>query len=84
MDGVEQAIMADVERHDNGCWTWTGPKGCNIIRRLAELSAKPLPANRRMYRMPECELGAECVNPEHVGTADEWSRAMRRLRRTQE
>jgi hypothetical protein len=74
MDAIEQAIWADVEKHEDedGCWTWSKPSGCNVIRLLAELSGKPLPAGRKMYRMPECLTGAKCVNPEHVGTAEQW------------
>ena len=72
LDAVERAIWADVQRHENGCWTWVGQSGCNIIRLLAEMSGKPLPLLRRMYRMPGCVLGKDCVNPEHVGTAEEW------------
>jgi hypothetical protein len=72
LDAVERAIWADVQRHENGCWTWAGQSGCNIIRLLADLSGKPLPVLRRMYRMPKCELGKDCVNPDHVGTAEEW------------
>jgi hypothetical protein len=72
-DNVEEAIWADVQRHENGCWGWPGRKPeCNIIRLLADLSGKPLPALRRMYRMPGCALGKQCVNPDHVGTAEEW------------
>lgn len=73
MDNIEGAIWADVHQHESGCWTWSGQSGCNIIRLLAELSGNPLPANRKMYRMPECKLdSAECVNPEHVGTYQDW------------
>lgn len=78
MDAVEQAIWADVDKHDSGCWTWTGASGCNIIRLLAELSRDPLPANRKMYRMPECTMGKDCVNPDHVGTMQQWRSQIRR------
>ena len=39
MDAVERAIWNDVEMHENGCWTWSRPAECNLIRLLAELSA---------------------------------------------
>lgn len=73
MDKIERAIWADVQQHENGCWTWRGPSGCNVIRLLAELCGYPLPVRGKMYRMPECEMnGADCVNPDHVGTYEEW------------
>lgn len=25
-----------------------------------------------MYRMPQCVLGMKCVNPEHVGTSEDY------------
>ena len=75
MDAVERAIWNDVEMHANGCWTWKGWAGCNIVRLLAEMSGKPLPANTKLYRMPECSMqSADCVNPHHVGTEREWKR----------
>jgi hypothetical protein len=77
MDCVEQAIWNDIERHENGCWTWSKPCECNVIRLFAELFDKPLPAGRKLYRMPECHLGKECVNPDHVGTVEEWMSRVR-------
>jgi hypothetical protein len=82
IDAVEQAIWDDVAKHENGCWTWKGPSGCNIIRLLARLCDRQLPAGVRMYRMPECELAQVCVNPYHVGTSEEWMARVRRSRRT--
>ena len=29
-----------------------------------------------MYRMPDCAIGMDCVNPDHVGTSEQY---MRRL-----
>jgi hypothetical protein len=82
MDNVERAIWNDVEKQENGCWTWSGPSGCSIVRLLSKLCENELPAGRKMYRMPECELGASCVNPYHVGTSEEWMAQVRRQRRT--
>ena len=69
MDAIERTIWNDVEMHENGCWTWKGFAGCNIIRLLADFSGKPLPLATKLYRMPECSMqNASCVNPDHVGT----------------
>ncbi len=72
MDVVERAVWNDVEMHENGCWTWSRRAECNIIQLLAELSGNPLPMNSKLYRMPDCGLGRNCVNPEHVGTSERW------------
>ncbi len=72
MDAVERAIWQDVVLQENDCWRWKGASDCSVIRLLAELGGKPLPVNTRLYRMPECQLGKECVNPEHVGTSEQW------------
>lgn len=72
MDAVERAIWTDIDTHECGCWTWKWPSGCNIVRLLAELVGNPLPVNMKMYRMPECEMGSDCVNPEHVGSSEQW------------
>jgi hypothetical protein len=82
IDAVEQAIWNDVQKHEDGCWTWNGPTGCSIIRLLARLCDHSLPVGVKMYRMPECDMGADCVNPFHVGTSEEWMARMRRSRRT--
>jgi hypothetical protein len=74
MDAIERAIWNDVEMHKSGCWTWKGFAGCNIIRLLAELSGKPLPIGMKLYRMSECAMGKDCVNPDHVGTGRQWRR----------
>lgn len=71
-DAVEDAIWRDVDKHENGCWTWTGPNICKIIPVLAELVGNPVPAGRKMYRMPDCILGAACVNPAHCGTSEDY------------
>jgi hypothetical protein len=82
MDAVEQAIWADVHEHENRCWTWSGPTGCSIIRLLAKLCENELPEGRKMYRMPDCELGKNCVSPYHVGTSEDWMFRLRMSRRT--
>lgn len=69
MDNVERAIWQDVHIHESGCWGFTGPRWCSVIRLLADLAGESLPVNKKMFRMPECTLGSECVNPEHVGTS---------------
>jgi hypothetical protein len=81
MDAIEQAIWNDVEVHECGCWSWWGASGCSIIRLLAELAGNPLPVGTRMYRMPECKMqSACCVNPDHVGTNEEWEARVREKR----
>lgn len=72
MNKLEDAIWRDVEKHENGCWTWSGPKICKVTRVLAELLGNPLPYGRKLYRMPDCVMGAECVNPAHCGTSEDY------------
>ena len=79
VDDLELAIMADVDMHEGGCWTWNKPSECNIIQLLAKLIGRDLPVGRgRLYRMPECTMGKVCVNPFHVGTSEEWTARVRR------
>ena len=71
-DDVEDAIWRDVLKHASGCWTWTGPKICRVVCILADMTGNPLPIGRKMYRMPHCSLGIQCVNPQHVGTGEDY------------
>ncbi len=60
-------------REDCGCWTWDGsPLEGNVYRIIAEAYGAPLPAGPKLYRMPECKLGKECVNPNHLGTGADY------------
>ncbi len=62
-------IELNIKRHANGCWTWIGSQlPCNIFRYVADRCGTPLPLGQKLFRMPECKLGKECVNPEHIGT----------------
>jgi hypothetical protein len=66
-----------IERHDSGCWTWSGaPMECNVYRYVAEAQGTPLPAGPKLYRMPGCTLGKECVNPNHLGTGADFVLAL--------
>jgi hypothetical protein len=67
-------IKCSIERREDGCWRWVGvllPEG-NVYRVVAEAYGAPLPAREKMYRMPECKLGKTCVNPNHLGTAEDF------------
>ncbi len=77
MDKLEDAIWKDVEKRECGCWLWNGPTVCKVVRVLAELMGNPLPAGRKMYRMPHCIIGAECVNPAHCGTSEDYMAHLR-------
>ena len=44
------------------------------MRLLAELEQIPLPMGKKLYRMPNCVLGKMCVNPQHVGTSEQYIR----------
>jgi hypothetical protein len=79
VDAVELAIMTDVDMHEGGCWTWNKPSECNVIQMLAALIGRELPEGRKkLYRMPECTMAKVCVNPQHVGTLEEFEEAVRR------
>jgi hypothetical protein len=61
-----------IVRHDSGCWTWDGsPVEGNVYRVVAKAYGAPLPTEK-LYRMPDCTLGKECVNPNHLGTAADF------------
>ena len=71
-------VEKHIERHASGCWTWDGsPLTCNVFRYVAEAHGTPLPAGQ-LYRMPGCVLVDECVNPSHIGTSDDFMRAVHR------
>jgi hypothetical protein len=71
-------VEKNIERHACGCWTWGGaPLACNVFRYVAEAHGTPLPAGQ-LYRMPGCVLVDECVNPSHIGTSDDFMRAVHR------
>jgi hypothetical protein len=65
-------VEAHIVRHDSGCWTWDGtPVEGNVYRIVAEAYGAPLPTEK-LYRMPDCTLGKECVNPNHLGTGADF------------
>jgi hypothetical protein len=67
-------VETHIERHEGGCWTWDGtPVDGNVYRVVAEACGILFPVGRgRLYRMPECKLGKECVNPNHLGTGEDF------------
>lgn len=71
------AVEAHIERRDEGgCWTWDGsPVEGNLYRIIAEAYGAPL-ATGKLYRMPACMLGKECVNPNHIGTGADFVLAL--------
>jgi hypothetical protein len=71
-------VEANIARHESGCWTWVGaPTTCNVYRFVAEAYGAPLPFGLgKLYRMPDCTLGKECVNPNHIGTGEDFVRAL--------
>jgi hypothetical protein len=65
-------VEAHIVRHDSGCWTWDGsPVEGNVYRFVAKAYGSPLPTEK-LYRMPDCKLGKECVNPNHLGTGADY------------
>jgi hypothetical protein len=65
-------VEAHIVRHDSGCWTWDGtPVEGNVYRVVAEVYGAPLSAEK-LYRMPDCKLGKQCVNPNHLGTGADY------------
>jgi hypothetical protein len=44
----------------------------NIYRVVAEAYGVPLPAGQKLYRMPGCTVGRKCVNPNHLGTGEDF------------
>jgi hypothetical protein len=70
-------IESHIERREDGCWTWDGsPLDGNVYRVIAEAYGAPLPAGQKMYGMPNCTLGKECVNPSHLGTGADYVLAL--------
>ena len=70
-------VEVHIERHESGCWTWDGaPLYGNVYRIVAEAYGTPLPAGQKLYRMPDCKLGKECVNPNHLGTGADYVLAL--------
>jgi len=66
-------VEVHIERHESGCWTWDGALlAWNVYRYVAEAYGAPFPAGQKLYRMPDCKLGAECVNPNHIGTVEDF------------
>ena len=66
-----------VVRHDSGCWSWDGfPLDGNIYRAVAEACGCPLPAGEKLFRMPDCALGKDCINPMHLGTSVDFVLAL--------
>jgi hypothetical protein len=76
-------VEAHIERHEGGCWTWVGaPMTCNVYCFVAEAYGAPLPVGLgKLYRMPDCRLGKECVNPNHIGTGEDFVLAVKGERR---
>ncbi len=75
-------VEAHIERREGGCWTWDGsPVACNVYRLVAEAYGAPLPTGRKLYRMPGCKLGKDCVNPNHIGTGEDYMLALDGQRR---
>jgi hypothetical protein len=69
-------VEAHIERRENGCWIWDGfPVAGNIYRYIAEAYGTPLPTGK-LYRMPECKIGRDCVNPTHLGTGADYVLAL--------
>ena len=67
-------VEAHIERHESGCWTWDGaPLEGNVYRVIAEAYGAPLPVGKgKLFRMPDCKLGKACVNPNHLGTGEDF------------
>jgi hypothetical protein len=75
------SVEVNINRHDSGCWTWVGaPMACNVYRYIAEVHGTPLPTGK-LYRMPECRVGRDCVNPGHLGTGEDYMLALTGQRR---
>jgi hypothetical protein len=75
------SVEVNIKRHDSGCWTWAGaPMERNVYRYIAEVHGTPLPTSK-LYRMPECRIGHDCVNPGHLGTGEDYMLALTGQRR---
>jgi hypothetical protein len=72
------SVKVNLKRHKSGCWTWVGaPMTCNVYRYVAEALGAPLPnGHGKLYRMPNCTVGRKCVNPNHIGTIENYWRTL--------
>ena len=75
-------IEPHIERHKSGCWTWDGsPVEGNVYRNVARACGAPTPNwDGKLYRMPDCSVGRKCVNPNHIGTIEDYWRTLDGLR----
>ena len=75
-------LESHIERREDGCWTWDGfALEGNVYRVIAEAYGAALPGGQKMYRMPGCTLGKDCVNPNHIGAREDFARALQGQRR---
>ena len=67
-------VEKHIERHEGGCWTWDGsPLDGNVYRFVADAYGAPIPnGHGKLYRMPDCTVGRKCVNPDHLGTGEDF------------
>jgi len=67
-------VEPHIERHKSGCWTWdASPVEGNVYRIVAKAYGAPLPIGiGKLYRMPDCKFGMKCVNPNHIGTKEDY------------
>jgi hypothetical protein len=67
-------VEVHIKRHESGCWTWNGsPVEGNVYRIVAEACGAPTRNwNGKLYRMPDCTVGRKCVNPNHIGTIEDY------------
>ena len=73
-----QWVFSHITKLESGCWQWTGAANKPGIHRIvADLCGMRYPVGVAVYHMPECVLGDACVNPEHVGTREEWNRVVK-------
>jgi hypothetical protein len=72
-----QWVFNNILLTESGCWQWVGePTTTKMHVYVAELCHATLPRGQK-YRMPDCVLGDECLNPSHVGTKAEWNSVVR-------
>jgi hypothetical protein len=70
-------IEPHIKRHESGCWTWDGSPVEGVFRIVAEALGASLPSrNGKYYRMPDCTVGKKCVNPNHIGTIEDYWRTL--------
>jgi hypothetical protein len=75
-------IEPHIVRHASGCRTWDGSPAEGVFRLVSEALGIPLPSrNGKCYRMPDCTMGKECVNPNHVGSLENYYRTLEGQRR---